>query len=336
MGAIQYAPLDPSKREIRLIELLPRATNNSSQSELAPWCNLIYVSLEDKPDYVALSYTWGDPQDAKLITVGHSSVAVTRNLCSALEHLQSDNTVRFMWIDALCINQLDGEEKSWQIQLMSEIYQRASFVCIWLGPADKTSEQDMEYLRQFGTKAMSFGLDEGPEVLKNVTTQWKKLACHPASFRDTSIERVIVKSSKSSIANKEFLIGDLNELYYSISGSHEQNNLLPVEGIANLFTRSWWSRTWVWQEVSLAQRAAFVCGTKWLSRRRCTAALNAFKALSSALEHMLTFKGATLTPYQSSVALLHFEGRPTILLGAWNITTQFPLSLSLKPHALEQ
>jgi hypothetical protein len=32
-------------------------------------------------------------------------------------------------------------------------------------------------------------------------------------------------------------MGDLNELYYSISGFHEQDRLFPVEGTANLFTR---------------------------------------------------------------------------------------------------
>ena len=112
METIQYRPLDPSKTEIRLIELFPRTTNTSTQRERAPRCNLIHASLDDKLDYVALSYTWGDPRDTEIITVGHSSVSVTRNLHSALEHLQYGKMVRVLWIDALCINQSDNEEKS--------------------------------------------------------------------------------------------------------------------------------------------------------------------------------------------------------------------------------
>jgi len=44
--------------EIKLIELLLRATNNSPQSKRSLRCNLIRVSLDDKLDYAALSYTW--------------------------------------------------------------------------------------------------------------------------------------------------------------------------------------------------------------------------------------------------------------------------------------
>jgi len=174
-----------------------------------------------------------------MITVRHTSVPVTRNLYSALEHLRYDKTVRVIWINALCINRLDSEEKSWQVQLMREIYQRTTYVCIWLGPADTTSDQVMDFLHLFGTKAMSFSLDGGPEVTRSVRAQWRKLASHPLSVRDRSTRRVTIKSVNSTVADWYFLMGDLNELCYSISGSHEQDHLLPVEGIANLFTRTW-------------------------------------------------------------------------------------------------
>jgi hypothetical protein len=209
---MQYAPLDPSKTEIRLIELLPRAPNCSPQIEPLPRCNLIHVSLDDKPNYAALSYTWEDPRDTQMIMVGHSSVPVTRNLYSALEHLRYDKTVRVIWIDALCINQSDDEEKSWQVQLMREIYQRATYVCIWLGPADNTSDEIMDFLQVFGTQAMGFGLDRGTDILRKVRAQWRKLASQPPSFRDRSRQRVTLKYFNSTEADKYFLMGDLNEL----------------------------------------------------------------------------------------------------------------------------
>lgn len=314
---MQYAPLDPSKTEIRLVELLPRATNSSPYDERALRCNVFHISLNDKPDYAALSYAWGDPQDTQIIMVGHTSVPVTRNLYSALEHLRYEKTARFIWIDALCINQSDTEEKFRQVQLMREIYQRATFVAIWLGPADSTSDKVMDFLRVFGAKAMGFGLDGGPDMVRNVPTQWRKLACDPPSFRDRSKQRVTFKSLNSTAADQEFLMGDLNELYYSISGFHEQDHLFPVEGITNLFTRPWWSRTWVLQEVSLAQKAGFVCGTKRLSRRCCTAALNALIVLRPILQGRVILKGATSTVYQLSVSMADFDGRPAILLCMW-------------------
>jgi hypothetical protein len=327
MGTIKYRPLDPSKREIRLIELFPRATNTSTQRERAPRCNLIHVSLDDKPVYVALSYTWGDPQDTEIITVGESSVSVTRNLHSALKHLQYDKTVRIIWIDALCINQSDNEEKSRQVQLMGQIYQRATFVSIWLGPADTTSDKVMDFLNLLGTEAMRFGLDGGPDQIRHVSAQWKKLASDPLSFRDRSKQRVTVNDADNATANIYFLMGDLNELYYSISGSHEQDRLFPVEEMARLFKRAWWGRIWVLQELSLAQKAGFVCGTKRLSRRRCTAALNAFKALGLVFQEMTLLMGFVPTAYQRSVVMAKFDWRPTVLLSMWNTHRYSPYPL---------
>lgn len=38
-----------------------------------------------------------------------------------------------MWIDAICINQMDLNERAQQVQLMAEIYRKASLVVVWLG-----------------------------------------------------------------------------------------------------------------------------------------------------------------------------------------------------------
>jgi hypothetical protein len=318
METIQYRPLDASKSEIRLIELLPTATNTSTRRERTPRCNLIHASLNDKPNYVALSYTWGDPRDTEKITVDQSLVSVTRNLHSALKHLRYEKTVRIIWIDAICINQSDDEEKSWQVQLMSEIYQRASFVSIWLGPADATSDKVMDFLNILGAKAMGFGLDVDICQVRYVSEEWKKLASKPPSFRERSQRRVtVIDDQDPTMAKIVFYINDLNELYYSISGSYKQDHIFPVEGMASLFNRAWWSRIWVLQELSLAQKGGFVCGTKRLSRRRCTAALRTFKALGLAVREMHVFEGVKLTVYQQSVASANFDCRPTILLNMW-------------------
>jgi hypothetical protein len=268
MTTLQYKPLDRSKNEIRLIKLLPRFANGVRQSELPPKCDIFHVSLDE-----GLSYTWGDPQDTQVITVGSTRTLVTRNLYSAIDHLRLDEAVKVIWIDALCINQSDNEEKGWQVQLMRKIYQRASWVSVWLGPADETSDAVMDFLQSFGGKAKNFGLDSGPEPVR---THWRKLASQSPSIYNHSR---CVKSVNIPGGTIEFALGDLNKLYYSVSGSHEKGHLFPLSGMAALFTRPWWGRTWVLQEISLAQKANFICGSKKISRRSCCAALNAFCAL---------------------------------------------------------
>jgi Heterokaryon incompatibility protein (HET) len=129
------------------------------QDELSLHCKLFHVSLNENPQYIALSYTWGDPRDTQTIIIGNAPVPVTRNLYSAMYHLVYYTNTKVVWIDALCINQTDDEEKSWQVQLMKEIYQRADHVSVWLGPADATSDTVMDFLHSFGTKAMACGID---------------------------------------------------------------------------------------------------------------------------------------------------------------------------------
>jgi hypothetical protein len=117
-----------------------------------------------------------------------------------------------------------------------------------------------------------------------------------------------------------FQLGDLNELYYSISGLHEQDQLFPLEGMASLFKRAWWGRIWVLQEITMAQKAGFVCGTKRLSRRCCTAALNTFKALKYIFQEIFQLEGVKLTAYQKSISLADNDcpdWRPTVLLSMW-------------------
>jgi hypothetical protein len=107
------------------------------------------VSLNDNPEYEALSYCWGPPKPSYdiFIHVNNSnnednntdqptdsifSFSVGRNLRKALDDLRLPDRPRLIWNDAICINQKDIVEKGYQIQLMREIYSRATTVCAWL------------------------------------------------------------------------------------------------------------------------------------------------------------------------------------------------------------
>lgn len=46
----------------------------------------------------------------------------------------SNRPNRLLWIDALCINQKDNNEKSSQVMMMRDIYAHAKNVLVWLGP----------------------------------------------------------------------------------------------------------------------------------------------------------------------------------------------------------
>jgi hypothetical protein len=96
-------------------------------------CTLRTVSLDEKPSYDALSYTWGDPTATKSIQVDGVSIQVTSNLEQALRHMRDRKADLVLWVDAICINQLDTTEKSHQVALMGRIYSECAQVRIWLG-----------------------------------------------------------------------------------------------------------------------------------------------------------------------------------------------------------
>lgn len=132
-----YQPLShPS--EIRIAELLPGQVHDPIS------CRLRHRLLDDSPSYDALSYAWGDPEDTETIRLDNIDHQATKNLCSALQHLRSTADSIYIWIDALCINQLDGNEKSRQIPRMIDIYRGANRVVAWIGDYEPNEESSIQ------------------------------------------------------------------------------------------------------------------------------------------------------------------------------------------------
>ncbi|KAH6971040.1 heterokaryon incompatibility protein-domain-containing protein [Ilyonectria sp. MPI-CAGE-AT-0026] len=123
----QYRKLDAQGREIRLLRILPQKTS---------WmeCELSHVSLSAPPEYVAISYAWGDPDDTRSIMLDGHDFPITLSLWQILNRLRSDDAVITVWADAVCINQKDSAERSHQVQGMTNIYATATSVVAWLGP----------------------------------------------------------------------------------------------------------------------------------------------------------------------------------------------------------
>jgi hypothetical protein len=57
-----------------------------------------------------------------------------------------------MWVDAICINQDDPNERVDQVLRMKDIYRFAQHVLVWLGPADWTSDLALDSLRRVGER----------------------------------------------------------------------------------------------------------------------------------------------------------------------------------------
>jgi hypothetical protein len=125
-----YSKLNSASREIRVAKLHPESDPHGDIS-----CELFTVSLDTRPVYKTLSYTWGDASDTVSIILGGHRFPVTRNLKKALQRLRSLDTETPIWIDAICINQADTVERTQQVELMRTIYESSSEAIVFLGDA---------------------------------------------------------------------------------------------------------------------------------------------------------------------------------------------------------
>lgn len=126
--------------DIRLLELLP-----SEASDARIRCRLHHYLLfptqqKWKQDFHALSYTWGNGDQDRLIIIDGKGFLVAENLELALWRLRLPDRSVFLWIDAICINQRDILEKQEQISMMGDIYGIATKVVAWLGEEADNSD----------------------------------------------------------------------------------------------------------------------------------------------------------------------------------------------------
>jgi hypothetical protein len=134
---------------IRLLRLLPYEDENASIQ-----CQLFNYSLQESGKrthpYDALSYVWGGSYTPRSISIGKHDLLVTENLHEALSCLRHRSIERVIWVDAVCINQENEQEKEQQIQFMAKIYGQANRVVVWLGEAADNSDQVLEEIRVAG------------------------------------------------------------------------------------------------------------------------------------------------------------------------------------------
>jgi len=101
------------------------------------------LSEQTNESYEAISWTWGTDEETSFIELdAHKRMFIKPNLERALKHLRRHHEKRVLWIDAICIDQSNPEERNAQVKMMSKIYSNAVNVCVWLGDKDKDGKSD--------------------------------------------------------------------------------------------------------------------------------------------------------------------------------------------------
>lgn len=142
-------PLDVLTKETRFFHLLPGEDGSEIQTQL------FAQSLLSRPKFRALSYAWDHSRRTQTIKINGCSFTVSQDLHHALQALRRRFCTTYpvtLWVDFICINQEDTDEKNTQVPLMSAIYSGASRVIVWLGGASSTDELAMAVMRDLAAR----------------------------------------------------------------------------------------------------------------------------------------------------------------------------------------
>ena len=143
-----YEPLQPW--QTRVIRLLPGWGLDKITCELhiADIIQLDGLGLPRKSTietFEAVSYSWGRPDLTAEITCNDISLMIPPPLADALRCFRRPYSARWLWCDAICVNQADDIEKAIQVSLMFTIFQKAFSVLAWLG---ELPEKDLKVFQR--------------------------------------------------------------------------------------------------------------------------------------------------------------------------------------------
>nr|AVY05527.1 heterokaryon incompatibility protein [Nodulisporium sp.] len=139
IASLMYRPFSGAV-PFRLLRLHPGKSGGQLIAELIP------TSVDEADgQYEAISYTWGSPENLCCIICNDFNLKVQKNAFDMLLDLRQRDEPRVIWVDAICIDQSNVEERASQVSIMHHIYRRAKRVVVWLGKPDEYSSLAMSY-----------------------------------------------------------------------------------------------------------------------------------------------------------------------------------------------
>ena len=215
----QFTQLDTDEREIRLVRL-------SDDVKLEKYL------LLTAPAYHAISYFWGSATPTRQICVQGEIVEIRETVSDLFEVLQDRYGYEALfWIDILCIDQRNLDERNSQVSMMCEIYSRATGVISWLGRSTLLSQSAFQIIR-------------------------KRLFCPknaPVRLWGSS-QNYTFDAEHISWPSTQQLETD-HDLYRSFA------EVIVWPALADILRRSYWSRLWVMHEMIVAAKCVLLCGT---------------------------------------------------------------------------
>jgi len=140
----------------------------------------VSLGSQDCPNFITASYVWGKPEDRVHIKVDGINVSVAGSVPPILELIRDHDDfkkVERIWIDGICINQNDEDEKNAQVQMMGDIYRKSDITVVWLGKAEKDTDTAMDFLTELQQREKDLQARKSRQTPSNLRNpdKWKSL-----------------------------------------------------------------------------------------------------------------------------------------------------------------
>ncbi|PMD45559.1 hypothetical protein L207DRAFT_508410 [Hyaloscypha variabilis F] len=290
-----YKALNTDKSDIRLIRITPSRDRASRVR-----CTLIHKSLDTSNHlYEALSYSWGGNILDKLIQLNGLDFRVTKNLEAALRALRKDDEDRYLWVDAICINQADVRERNREVLRMRKIYEVAHRVVVWLGQEKDTTGVAIQHLKDlerqwerrisrrlparildFSSFLFSFVILWSSLLLRTILIQLKLYWSNWVLLITIFIEikffsnipfvgwLFVIYGLYHGITSVFWLFSGYLDSFSRAANSQSyatSTDKVTLAALNDFFSREWFSRVWIIQEIAVARDILVVCGSYELS-----------------------------------------------------------------------
>jgi hypothetical protein len=237
----KYTPLK-NPEDIRVILLYPRLAFGPICCSLlqGPHMRLIF--------YEAISYTWGSGDLTDTILLDGCTKDVTKSVHELLSSYSSLFIPNLLWIDALCIDQENNEEKTKQVQLMEKIYRNAELTTVFLGRSPLPKERDQQIWLPWQFRYDGVRSDD------EKTRQY---------FEDARLAFDLLNELRildSALRSSEYNIYEVYDAFRNSSSKSRQ-----WDALLTMLRHPWFERVWVVQEVALADKVEVRYGDEVIS-----------------------------------------------------------------------
>lgn len=174
-----YQSLDADKAEFRVLALHAGTAEDPVSVELR------HERLDETStlQYETVSYHWGDTTETATIEVNKQHVSVHANAASALRRIRTADSDRMIWLDAVCINQADPDERAQQVAIMADIYSSSKGNLVYLGNGNEFTLRAIDSISKCLEDLKQ--LSENPE---GTPSQWWDAIRRFTGYREESID----------------------------------------------------------------------------------------------------------------------------------------------------